>query len=285
MENNVLKLWDGSDFPKFGMGTWYLGENRGRRTEEMDALLAGIDEGVSLIDTAEMYGSGKSEELIGEVIKGLNRDSLYLVSKVLPTNAGGRKLESALDATLKRLGTDYLNMYLYHWRGSFPLEETVSKMEEMVKKGKILHWGVSNFDTEDMEELLSVPNGNHCSVNQVLYHLGSRGIEYELLPFLKQNGIPVMAYCPLAQAGELRSQLLSSKVLDEVANKYGISVMQLLLMFVMQNDNVCAIPRSGSAEHVIQNVEASRMKLLEEDFDRISAEFPAPDHKTYLDIV
>ncbi len=285
MDIRNLQLRDGSDFPCLGMGTWYIGEIPENRAAEIDALHAGLDEGVTLIDTAEMYGSGRSEALIGEAIRGISRDSLYLVSKVLPSNAGGSKLEKSLDASLKRLGTDHLDMYLYHWRGSFALEETVDKMEAMVKKGKILRWGVSNFDTDDMEELLSVPKGENCCVNQVLYHLGSRGIEFDLLPFLKEHRIPVMAYCPLAQGGGLRDELLSNPVLKEVANKYGVSVMQLLLMFVLQNDNVSAIPRSGKAAHVKQNVEAARMKLLKEDFDRISDAFPAPDHKTSLDVV
>ncbi|MBQ7615984.1 MAG: aldo/keto reductase [Butyrivibrio sp.] len=285
MDIRNLQLRDGSDFPCLGMGTWYIGEIPENRAAEIDALHAGLDEGVTLIDTAEMYGSGRSEALIGEAIRGISRDSLYLVSKVLPSNAGGSKLEKSLDASLKRLGTDHLDMYLYHWRGSFALEETVDKMETMVKKGKILRWGVSNFDTDDMEELLSVPKGENCCVNQVLYHLGSRGIEFELLPFLKEHRIPVMAYCPLAQGGGLRDELLSNPVLKEVANKYGVSVMQLLLMFVLQNDNVSAIPRSGKAAHVKQNVEAAGMKLLKEDFDRISDAFPAPDHKTFLDVV
>ncbi|MCR5770654.1 MAG: aldo/keto reductase, partial [Butyrivibrio sp.] len=173
MKIETLKLWDGSSFPKFGLGTWYLGLDPSKQKEEMEALLAGINEGVTMIDTAEMYGDGLSEELVGQAIKGMDRESLYLVSKVLPTNAGGDRLEKSLDASLKRMGTDHLDMYLYHWRGSYLLEETVDKMEEMAQKGKILHWGVSNFDTDDMIELLNVPNGDHCAVNQVLYHLGS----------------------------------------------------------------------------------------------------------------
>jgi len=285
MKIETLKLWDGSSFPKFGLGTWYLGLDPSKQKEEMEALLAGINEGVTMIDTAEMYGDGLSEELVGQAIKGMDRESLYLVSKVLPTNAGGDRLEKSLDASLKRMGTDHLDMYLYHWRGSYLLEETVDKMEEMAQKGKILHWGVSNFDTDDMIELLNVPNGDHCAVNQVLYHLGSRGIEYELLPYLKEKGIPVMAYCPLAQGGDLKNQLLSSPVLKEVSDKYSISIMQLLLAFVMHDDNVCPIPRSGNKEHVLQNIKALGVKLSDEDYDKISSAFPAPDHKTELDVV
>lgn len=283
--NRTIRLNDGSDLPVLGMGTWFMGENRAIRAEEIDALRTGIDEGIRLIDTAEMYGSGLSEELIGEAIKGIDRESLYLVSKVLPSNAGSSSLERSLDASLKRLGTDHLDLYLYHWRGSYPLEETVAKMEDMVRKGKIKRWGVSNFDTDDMEELLAVPNGSHCTVNQVLYHLGSRGIEFELLPFLREKNIPVMAYCPLAQAGTLQRKLLSDPTLQSVAGKYGVTVMQLLLMFVLHADHVCAIPKSGKAEHVKLNVQAAEIRLEDEDYRKISDAFPAPTHKTYLDIV
>lgn len=281
----MIKLLDGSELPVLGMGTWELGENTSIWEQEVEALKLGVEEGLTLIDTAEMYGRGSSEELIGEAIRGVMRESLYLVSKVLPSNAGGDRLEAALDATLKRLGTDYLDMYLYHWRGHYPLQETVDRLEEMVKKGKIRRWGVSNFDKEDMEELLSIPGGKHCCVNQVLYHLGSRGIEYDLLPYLRQNGIPVMAYCPLAQGGALRNRLLSNEILKQVANKYGVNVIQLLLMFVLHQDNICAIPRSGNPEHIKQIVEVMNMMLLEEDYTIISNEFPAPDHKTALDKV
>ena len=285
MDIRKLRLRDNSELPVFGMGTWCIGDDPSNKGKEIDALRAGLDEGVTLIDTAEMYGSGKSEELVGEAIKGRSRDSLYLISKVLPSNAGGDRLEKSLDASLKRLGTDYLDMYLYHWRGTFLLEETVEKMEAMVKKGKILRWGVSNFDTEDMEELLAVPGGENCCVDQVLYHLGSRGIEFDLLPFLKEKGIPVMAYCPLAQGGDLRNELLSNEVLKEVARGYGVTVMQLLLMFVLHQDNICAIPRSGDALHVRQNVKAVGIRLLDEEYKKISEAFPAPDHKTHLDVV
>lgn len=280
-----LMLKDGSYLPRLGMGTWFLGEDPKNREDEINALRTGMDKGLTLIDTAEMYGDGKAESLIGEAIKYRKRDSLFLVSKFLPSNAGGERLEKSLDASLKRLGTDYLDMYLYHWRGSYNLADTVYSLEQMVNKGKILRWGVSNFDTADMEELLSVPGGEKCCVDQVLYHLGSRGIEYELLPFLKNYGMPVMAYCPMAQAGTLKSNLLSSPVLKTVADKYSISVLQLLLAFVLHTDNVCAIPRSGNAEHVKQNAEAASIELEEEDYRLISEAFPAPDHKTHLDVV
>lgn len=280
-----LILKDGSKLAKLGLGSWNLAMNLSKREDEIEAIRRGISEGINLIDTAEMYGNGASESLIAEAIKGINRNELYLVSKVLPENAGGNRLETSLDASLKRLNTDYLDLYLYHWRGDYPLEETVDKLEEMVKKGKILRWGVSNFDIDDMKELLAIPAGKNCMVNQVLYHLGSRGIEYELLPFLKKEGIPVMAYCPLAQAGSLKDKLVDNPVLKEVASAYGITVMQLLLAFVMRMENVSAIPKAGKTSHVIANARVRDIYLSDEDYKRVSDEFPAPTSKVRLDVV
>ena len=190
--------------PRLGMGTWMLGEHLSIYQQEKKALQAGIDAGFTLIDTAEMYGNGLSEKLIGNTIQGYSREKLFLVSKVYPHNAGRPQIYDSIDQTLHNLKTDYLDMYLLHWRGSIPLEETVDAMEELVKKGKIRSWGVSNLDTSDMKELFSVPNGDHCQVDQVLYHLGSRGIEYDLMPWLEEHQTPIMAYCPLAQAGSLQ---------------------------------------------------------------------------------
>lgn len=280
-----LILKDGSKLAKLGLGSWNLAMNLSKREDEIEAIRRGISEGINLIDTAEMYGNGASESLIAEAIKGINRNELYLVSKVLPENAGGNRLETSLDASLKRLNTDYLDLYLYHWRGDYPLEETVDKLEEMVKKGKILRWGVSNFDIDDMKELLAIPAGKNCMVNQVLYHLGSRGIEYELLPFLKKERIPVMAYCPLAQAGSLKDKLVDNPVLKEVASAYGITVMQLLLAFVMRMENVSAIPKAGKISHVIANARVRDIYLSDEDYKRICDEFPASTYKVRLDVV
>lgn len=280
-----LILKDGSKLAKLGLGSWNLAMNLSKREDEIEAIRRGISEGINLIDTAEMYGNGASESLIAEAIKGINRNELYLVSKVLPENAGGNRLETSLDASLKRLNTDYLDLYLYHWRGDYPLEETVDKLEKMMKKGKILRWGVSNFDIDDMKELLAIPAGKNCMVNQVLYHLGSRGIEYELLPFLKKERIPVMAYCPLAQAGSLKDKLVDNPVLKEVASAYGITVIQLLLAFVMRMENVSAIPKAGKISHVIANARVRDIYLSDEDYKRICDEFPAPTSKVRLDVV
>lgn len=280
-----LKLKNGTSIPRLGMGTWFLGEDLNKRQQEIEALQAGMDMGITLIDTAEMYGNGLSEQLVGQAIKDYDRDQLFLVSKVLPGNAGKKKIRKSLNHTLKFLRTDYLDLYLLHWRGPIPLEETVQCMEELVKEGKIRNWGVSNFDVDDMEELMRVPEGSNCAVNQVLYHLGSRGIEYDLLPWLNSRHIPVMAYCPLAQAGSLRKDLTGNAILKQIAAKHHISVMQLLLAFVLQNDNVIAIPRSGKKEYVKENFKAQEILLDQEDLMNIEKEFPGPDRKTFLDIV
>lgn len=283
--DQYIKLKDGDTIPKLGMGTWFLGEKQKTRAQEIEALQAGIKAGVTLIDTAEMYGNGKSEALIGEAIKPFDREKLYLVSKVYPHNAGRGKISGSLDQTLEHLGTDHLDLYLLHWRGSIPLRETVECMEEFVQQGKIKSWGVSNFDTDDMEELWSVPNGNHCAVNQVLYHLGSRGVEYNLLPWMVKHNVPLMAYCPLAQGGSLRKEMQTNPVLLKVAEKHGITVMQLLLAFVLHNEHMIAIPRSGKREHVLENAAVQGVTLAEEDLADLNKAYPAPGTKIPLDIV
>jgi len=284
-KRHTLTLNNGMKMPKMGMGTWYLGENKQTEETEIRALRAGIDAGIQLIDTAEMYGNGRSEKLIAKAIEGYDREKLFLVSKVLPNNAGRMHIFKSIQQTLSNLKTDYLDMYLLHWRGSIPLEETISYMEQLVKEGKIRSWGVSNFDTDDMEELFQIPAGRHCAVNQVLYHLGSRGVEYDLLPWLKEHNVPLMAYCPLAQAGDLRKGLLENKVVKQVAKNHEVTEIQILLAFVLHQGNVIAIPRSGKAEHVLQNQKACEIILTDEEYAALDAAYPAPTHKTYLDIV
>ena len=271
--------------PRLGMGTWMLGEHLSIYQQEKKALQAGLDAGFTLIDTAEMYGNGLSEKLIGDTIQGYSREKLFLVSKVYPHNAGRPQIYDSIDQTLHNLKTDYLDMYLLHWRGSIPLEETVDAMEELVKKGKIRSWGVSNLDTSDMKELFSVPNGDRCQVDQVLYHLGSRGIEYDLMPWLEEHQTPIMAYCPLAQAGSLQRSLLKNKEVQKIAKARGITPMQVLLAFVLRKDQVIAIPRSGRTEHVLQNWAVKDVVLTDEEYAALDRAFPAPKHKTYLDIV
>lgn len=280
-----IQLKNGTFMPRLGMGTWFLGEDLRTRENEKEALRAGIEAGMRLIDTAEMYGNGLSEQLIGQVIREYDRESLFVVSKVLPGNAGRKRIKKSLDQTLRLLRTDYLDLYLLHWPGSIPLEETVTCMEEFVAEGKIRAWGVSNFDTDEMKELMDVPGGERCAVNQVLYHLGSRGIEYDLLPWQEERQIPVMAYCPLAQAGSLRNDIINNKKLMYIAKKHGITVIQLMLAFVLRKDSVIAIPRSKKKEHVIENAKVWDITLNKEDMEIINEEFPAPERKIPLDIV
>lgn len=279
-----VELPDGSLMPRLGMGTWYLGEGRRPQTEEIEALRAGLDAGMRLIDTAEMYGEGEAERLVGKAIAGYRREDLYLVSKVYPHNAGRNHLRESLEASLDRLGTDYLDMYLLHWRGSVPLAETVACMQNAVDVGLIRRWGVSNFNLADMRELLALDGGANCCVNQVLYHLGSRGIEVDLMPWLAERHIPIMAYCPLAQAGELQRGLIDSAAVRNVAQAHDFTPMQVLLAFVLHQPNVIAIPRSGSREHTLENAAVLQNPLTDEEFDELSRAFPAPNHPVPLDM-
>ncbi|MGI6117210.1 MAG: aldo/keto reductase [Bilifractor sp.] len=283
MQHQVT-LKNGDVLPAIGQGTWYLGEHPNRLEQEMDGIRKGAAAGLRLIDTAEMYGNGAAEKMVGGAIRTLDRGSLYIVSKVLPGNAGGRALERALDGSLARLGTDYLDLYLYHWRGSYPLEETVAGLEAMKKKGKIRAWGVSNFDTDDMEELWSVPGGRNCQVNQVLYHVGSRGIEYDLIPWMRAHQVALMAYCPLAQAGTLSPGLFHNRTLEQIAENHKVPVTEILLSWVIRNGHTIAIPRSSRAVHTLSNAHADTVFLTEQELTEIDAACPAPDRKVPLDI-
>lgn len=282
--NKKVVLSDGTEIGNLGIGTWYMGDSQKDGEEEIASIRYAIDNGVTTIDTAEMYGNGRSELLVGEAIKGYDREKLFLISKVLPSNAGRGRIFQACEKTLKRLGTDYLDLYLLHWRGMIPFEETIECMEELKRKGKIRRWGVSNMDIDDMEEILDISGGENCCVNQVLYHLGSRGIEYSLKPFTDRNNIATIAYCPLAQGGRLRGQLLQSEAVKKVADKHKITPMQVLLCFVLSQNNMLAIPKASKLEHMKQNIECLKIKLDKEDFGMLNKAFPAPIRKVPLDI-
>lgn len=278
-------LPDGTVVPAIGQGTWYLGENPRKEGEEIAALQAGIESGMTLIDTAEMYGSGRSEKLVGKAIQGYDREKLFLVSKVLPHNAGEDHIFKSCEDSLDRLGTDYLDLYLLHWRGNIPFEETILCMEELERRGWIRRWGVSNMDREDMEEIWRTPGGTGCMTDQVLYHIASRGIEYDLLPALSAHHTPVMAYCPLAQQGTLACGLWKDPVLAEIAKAHDASPAEILLAFVIRGGDVIAIPRSGNAAHVRENGAAADIVLSAEEICLLDQRFPAPSEKTPLDIV
>ncbi|MEH0885640.1 aldo/keto reductase [Enterobacter sp. UNJFSC 003] len=270
--------------PAIGQGTWYMGEKAGQRQIEAAALRAGIDLGLTLIDTAEMYAEGGAEEVVGEAIKG-QRDKVFLVSKVYPWNADVKKGQAACEASLRRLGTDRIDLYLLHWRGNVSFGETVELMASLQQQGKIGRWGVSNLDYDDMQALWREEGGSACATNQVLYHLASRGIEYDLLPWCQQQAMPVMAYCPLAQAGRLRTGLMNHPVVNEIAHHHNATAAQILLAWVISHQGVIAIPKAATIEHVKANARAVDIALTVEELGILDNAFPAPTAKTPLDVV
>ena len=284
MNAKTVQFPDGTRVPAVGQGTWFMGERESEFRSEVRALQQGIDLGLTLIDTAEMYADGGAEKVVGEAIAG-RREEVYLVSKVYPQNAGGERAIKACEQSLKRLKTDTLDLYLLHWRGSIPLQETVLAMEALQQSGKIRSWGVSNLDTADLEQLWQVPGGEACLTNQVLYHAASRGIEYDLLPWCREHEMPIMAYCPLAQAGKLRHEVLNHPVMQQLARARGVSSAQIALAWVTRWDNVIAIPKAVQPEHIEDNAAALALKLNPEEIALIDHAFPPPSHKTFLDIV
>lgn len=265
-----------------GLGSWHLGQGRRDRDTEIEALVAGMQLGLGLIDTAEMYGDGLSEALIGDALRRLPAGSArpLLVSKVLPHHASRRGVERAFEASRRRLGVDCIDLYLLHWRGATPLAETVAAFEALKAEGRIRHWGVSNFDTDDMQELWRVPQGRNCVVNQVLYHVQSRGIEYDLLPWCREHGVGVMAYCPLGHRG-----LVGDPLLAGIGRKHGVSGTAVALAWAMRSGQVLAIPESGSAEHVRANAAALQLALDADDLAAIDAASPPPRRRQPLDIL
>ena len=252
-----------------------MGEDAGRRKAEVAALRTGVDLGMTLIDTAEMYGDGAAETLIGEALAGL-RDQVFLVSKVYPQNAGRGRIERACEASLRRLRTDHLDLYLLHWRSAVPFGETVEGMEALVRDGKIRRWGVSNLDQSDMEKLFRA-GGERCATNQVLYNVAERGIEFDLLPRLSRRHIPTMAYSPVGQG-----HLPVSAGLAEVADRHGVTPLQVALAWAIRDPMVIAIPKAGAVDHVVANRRAADLILTAEDLAAIDADFPPPTRKTRL---
>lgn len=270
-------LPDGSTMPVFGMGTWHMGESRSRFEAEVGALRRGLELGIGLIDTAEMYGNGGAEQVVAEAIAG-RRDEVYLVSKVLPSNASRQRTIRACEASLERLGTDRLDLYLLHWRGGVPLEETVRAFEELKAAGKIARWGVSNFDVEDMLELEEVSSG--CAVNQVLYNLTRRGIEHDLLGFLQQRSIPVMAYSPIEQG-----RLAGHRQLEAIAQAHDATAAQVALAWVLDEPGVVAIPKTSRPSRMAENLAALELKLTDADRAALDAAFPPPARKHPLQMI
>jgi diketogulonate reductase-like aldo/keto reductase len=271
-----VSLKSGATIPAFGLGTWRMGEEGRVAKDEIAALKLGLDLGVTLIDTAEMYGEGGAEEVVAQAVVG-RRDSVYLVSKVYPHNASRAGVQAACERSLKRLKTDRLELYLLHWAGSYPLSETVAGFEALRKQGKIRDWGVSNFDVDDMAELADVPDGKACASNQVLYHLGERGIEWQLLPECQRNGMMVMAYSPLGQGA-----ILKVPPLVAIAAKHSVTPAAIALAFLLEQPGVVVIPKATSQAHVRANVAALAVQLDAEDRAALAKAFPPPKKRVPL---
>jgi diketogulonate reductase-like aldo/keto reductase len=266
--------------PVLGQGTWQLGDRRDRREQEIAALQLGIDLGLTLIDTAEMYGNGASEELVAEAMTG-RRDRVFLVTKVLPGNAGSRKkIIAACEASLRRLRVERVDLYLLHWRSGENLPVAVETFNELAEAGKIRRWGVSNFDVDDLEELYSLDGGDRCATNQVLYNVSRRGIEFDLLPATRERRLNVMAYTPIEQGA-----ILDNEALQAVATRHGCTPAQVALSWVIRQDGVLAIPRTGSPEHVRENAAAANLRLTDSDLREIDAAFPPPRNARPLEMI
>ena len=265
--------------PAFGLGTWRMGESAAKRADEVKALAHGLSLGVTLIDTAEMYGDGEAEAIVADAVGG-KRDEVFIVSKVLPNNSSKRGTLAACERSLKRLKTDRIDLYLLHWRGSPPLRETIEAFQALKDGGKILDWGVSNFDIGEMEELAETSGGNQCATNQVLYNLARRGIEFDLMPWCRQRKMPIMAYSPIEQG-----RILGHAALGEVARRHGATPAQVALAWLLRQDGVIVIPKATALTHVEQDVAALDLKLNADDRAALDRAFPPPKKATSLDML
>lgn len=275
----TISLSSGEPIPVYGLGTWMMGEDRRKRGNEIAALKLGLDLGATLIDTAEMYGDGEAEYITGEAING-RRDELFLVSKVLPENASRKGTIVACERSLKRLRTDRIDLYLLHWRGSVPLQETLVAFQQLQRDGKIRHWGVSNFDTDDMEELVALPGGDACATNQVLYNLKRRRIEYDLVPWCRTRRIPIMAYSPIEQG-----RLLNAAVLKAIAEEHGVTPAQVALAWLLKREGTIVIPKATNPAHVRDNRAALDVHLTADNLAALDRAFPPPQKKYALEML
>lgn len=267
--------------PKIGMGTWYMGEGKSPYVDELSSLRTGIEQGIQLIDTAEMYGEGLAEQLVGDAISHYSREQLTIVSKVYPWNATKDQMQISLENSLRRLKTDYLDLYLLHWREDVPLEQSVEALERLRDQGKIRSWGVSNYDVADMEELQLITN--ECATNQVLYHLGSRGVEFGLKPLMDELNMPLMAYSPLGHGEHAKHLFQQHPVILDIAKKYEVTIQQVLLAWVVAQEHVMAIPKASSSKHMKANLLAAQLTFEKEDLQKLNEAFPAPSKKVPLD--
>jgi diketogulonate reductase-like aldo/keto reductase len=276
---STVVLPDGTKVPALGIGTWMMGERASARKEETESVRLGVELGLRLVDTAEMYGEGACESFLGEALAGL-RDKVFLVSKVYPHNASRAGVIAACERSLKRLKTDRLDLYLLHWRGGVPLAETIIGFEHLKSQGKIAHWGVSNFDTDDMNELYETPGGEGCAVNQVLYNLTRRGPEWDLLPWLQQHEIPLMAYSPIEQGG-----IRTGGALAEIAAKHKATPFQIALAWALRFPGNIVIPKASNPQHMRENAGARDFKLDAEDLAALDRAFPPPTRKRALEML
>ncbi|WP_250533217.1 aldo/keto reductase [Caballeronia sp. AZ10_KS36] len=275
----VVTLPDGEAIAKLGQGTWEMGERPNARKAEIAALREGVELGMTLIDTAEMYGDGESEKLIAEALSDV-RDDVFIVSKVYPHNGSERGVQAACERSLKRLRTDRIDLYLLHWRGGEDLQGVVAGFEKLRRDGKIRHWGVSNFDTDDMEELFSLDGGDACATDQILYNVARRGPEFDLLPWLRERRLPAMAYSPVDHA-----RLPRGGVLEKIAAARGVSAFQVALAWVLQQPDVFAIPKAADVAHVRENRAAVELRLSAEELAQINGEFRPPTRKRGLEML
>ncbi|MFO1089213.1 MAG: aldo/keto reductase [Hyphomicrobiales bacterium] len=271
-----VTLPGGETVPAVGLGTWRMGDSKAARSAEAAVVRAALDRGMTLIDTAEMYGEGGAEESVGEGLAGRRKDA-FIVSKVYPHNAGRKDAIAACERSLRRLRVDTIDLYLLHWRGSVPLAQTVEAFEELKAKGRIRYWGVSNFDVSDMEELLAVANGGNCAANQVLYHLGSRGIEYDLVPWSQRHGIPIMAYSPLGVG-----RILSDPALAGVAKRHGVEPATVAVAWSIRSGIVISIPKTAKIDRLAGLAAGGDLVLTAEDLATLDKAFPPPRQKQPL---
>lgn len=277
---STVRFPDGTEVPALGQGTWKMGEDRRDRRQEVEALRLGLDLGLTLVDTAEMYGEGGAEEVVAEAIAG-RRDEVFLVTKAYPQNASRARLPQACERSLRRLKVETIDLYLLHWRGSVPLQETVEAFERLREQGKVRRWGVSNLDVDDLEELGQEALAD-CATDQVLYNLEARGVEFDLLPFCRERRMPVMAYSPVGQGG----RLLRHPALLAVASRHGATPAQVALAWTLRDPgHVIAIPKAADPAHVRENAAAAELRLTAEDLAELDAAFPPPKRKKPLEMI
>ncbi|MCQ3941718.1 MAG: aldo/keto reductase [Alphaproteobacteria bacterium] len=275
----IVALPSGENVPVLGQGTWFMGERSAHAADEAAALRLGLDLGMTLIDTAEMYADGGAEEVVADAIAG-RRDDVFLVGKVLPENASRRGTIAACERSLRRLGTDHIDLYLLHWSGSHPFADTVAAFRQLQKDGKIRHWGVSNLDIDEMEEIVALPEGGACATDQVLYNLTRRGIEFDLLPWCRKRRMPVMAYSPIEQG-----RMLGHPALKAVGARHDATPTQVALAWLLRQDGLIVIPKAADPRHVRENRAALSVALTPEDLSVLDKAFPPPARKRPLEIL